>query len=288
MASPDLIPYEPEQGEDLLRVSRYDRVAGMLLTLLILVGSAVLVMLLIWLSRHVFASQTAVPVVMEEIGTGDDTLGGGPELETPSVEELAQEFFEPELKDTLSAITTAVTDKLSLLEDPLLEETARQSGHGTGKGTGIGSGTGSGSGRARRWEIQFPKENTLEEYARQLDFFKIELGVVVPGNRVEYAFHLSQPKPDRRMGPADQENRYYLSWRHGELARADQELLGRAGIEGKGKVVLRFLPPELEATLVGLERARAGDEQAKVYATRFAIRPDKNGYVFYVIDQTYK
>lgn len=287
MASPDPIPHDPEQAE-VLKVSRYDQVAGMLLTLLILIGSAVLVMLLMWLSSRVFASQAAVPVVMEEIGTGDDALGGGPELETPSVEELAQEFFEPELKDTLSVITTAVTDRLPLLEDPLLEEATRQSGHGTGKGTGIGSGTGSGSGRARRWEIQFPKENTLDEYARQLDFFGIELGVVVPGNQVEYASHLTKPKPDRRIGPADQENRYYLSWRHGELAQADQELLARAGIDGKGRVVLRFLPPSLEATLGGLEKARAGDEYAKVYATRFAIRSEKDSYVFYVIDQTYK
>lgn len=288
MPVPDRIPHEIEQKSDPLRVSRYDQVAGMLLTLLILVGSAVGVMLLMWLSSRVFATQTAVPVVMEEIGSGDDTLGGGPELETPSMEELSQEFFEPELKDTLSVITTVVTDKLPLLDNPLLEESARQSGHGTGKGTGSGSGTGAGSGRARRWEIQFPKENTLEEYARQLDFFGIELGVVVPGNKVEYASHLAQPKPDRRIGPADQEDRYYLSWRHGELAQADQELLARAGIDGKGKVVLRFLPPKVEATLVGLEKARAGDEYDKVYWTRFGIRPENDGYVFFVSEQTYK
>ena len=58
-----------------LEVSRYERVASMLLALLILLGILVLVMLITWLTSRIFASTSAVPVTMEEIGDGRSPLG---------------------------------------------------------------------------------------------------------------------------------------------------------------------------------------------------------------------
>jgi len=287
MSSSDASPDATQHREDLLKVSSYERVASMLITLLILIGSTVFLMVMMWLGSQFFASQAAVPVVMEEIGMGDEA-GGGSELEQPPVEEMTQEFFEPELTQTLSAITTAVTDKMPLLDDVPTNENARKGGFGRGKGTGIGDGEGPGSGRGRRWEVQFPRENTLEDYAKQLDFFGIELGVIMPGNKVEYAYHVSKAKPDRKTGPADKEKRYYLAWRRGDLEQADHELLGRAGVQSKGRVVLKFLPPPIEAQLAQLERARAGDDLTKVKATRFGIRVEGDGYAFVLLEQTYK
>jgi hypothetical protein len=282
-ALPSLRNARPE----LLKVSKYDRVASMLISLLMLIGTTVTIMLLMWLSSQFHAGQAAVPVTMEQIGEGDDVMGGGSELEPPPVEEVTQEFYEPELKDTVSTIATAVIDKSPLLDELIAEQTPR-GGKGKGKGTGVGDGVGPGKGRGRRWEVQFPKDNTLEDYARQLDFFGIELGVLVPGNKVEYAFNMSKAKPDRRVGSSDQEKRYYLSWRRGELEEADRELLGRAGINCQGRVILKFLPPAIEATLAQLEKTRAGDDYQKIRTTRFAIRLDSDAYAFYVIEQTYK
>lgn len=287
MPSSEITPLIPDAREDLLKVSRYEKVASMLITLLILIGTTVGIMLIMWLSSQFLASQAAVPVTMEQVGLGDEP-GGGSELEQPPVEEVAQEFYEPEMKDTISAVATAVTDKVPLLDDVATNESARRGGFGKGKGTGIGDGVGPGSGRGRRWEVQFPKENTLEEYAKQLDFFGIELGVIMPGNKVEYASNLSKAKPDRRTGPADKEKRYYLAWRRGELEQADRELLDKAGIPSKGRVILKFLPPEIEALLAQLEKARAGDDLSKVRSTRFGIRRDGDGFAFMVIEQSYK
>ncbi|MHB1037181.1 MAG: hypothetical protein ACYC35_21180 [Pirellulales bacterium] len=280
-----------------LGVSRYEKAASMLLALLLLVGISVLLLLMIWLSTQVFAGQTAVPVTLQGIGTGDGPEGEGAlregkELEPPPQNEVVQEqgLVEPEARDTLAVVADAVADKVVALDDPTLTETVTD-GTGTGaKGRGMGAkGTGAGGGgRPRQWEVEFIKGHTLDTYARQLDYFRIELGVLLPGNKVVYASNLSQPKPTVRTGAADQEKRYYLTWRGGELIQADQELLARAGISNEGRIILKFIVPELESLLVGLERRQAGAKAELVRRTRFAIRPGGGGYTFVVVDQSFR
>ena len=276
---------------DALRVSAYDRVASMLLALLLLIGTMVLALLLLWLTSQIFAGQAVVPVILEEIGSGDGPLGGSMELDAPTMEEIGQEtdLTDPELSDRLAAIADAVASKTALLEDPLLSEEMNPKRGGGSKGDGrggrIGSGTGSGTGRSRHWEVQFIKGNTLESYARQLDFFRIELGVLMPDNKVIYAKDFTKTKPDRYTSPADKEQRYYLTWRRGGLQAADSELLARAGISAKGKLILKFLPPDVETDMVQRERAYAGRGADKVRKTLFGIRQDGGGYSFYVMQQ---
>jgi len=281
-----------------LRISSYDRAASMLLSLLILIGSSVTLMFVIWISNRIHTSQVAVPVVMDEVGTGDGSPagGGGTDLDQPATEEVAQEtnLQEPQLKDTLSLVASAVQDRADLLDDPaMLDRTnpgrggGTGGGIGTGHGTGIGPGSGTG-GRPRHWELRFPRDNSLEAYAKQLDFFGIQLGVLLPGNKVQYAYNLSKSQPDQRTGAANQEKRYYLTWRRGELEQADRELLARAKVDYQNRLILKFLPVEIEKQLWSLEKARAGDGSAGVPTTVFGIRAEGNGYSFYVIEQTFR
>jgi hypothetical protein len=269
-----------------LKVSPYDRVSSMLLALLILLGVAVLVLLVIWLTSRIFLRQTAVAVELMELGTGEGPLGGGSELAEPVEEQIEPD--QPPVEQTLTTIAEAVALKTAQLDDPVWSGRAGP-GKGPGSGGGSGGGTGSGSGVARRWEVRFIKGNTLETYARQLDFFGIELGVLMPGNRVIYVFNLSKRKPDTRTAAADQEKRFYLTWRSGELEEADRELLARAGVQSAGRIILKFLTPQLEAHLAGLEKARAGRYAEKVRRTRFEVRDDGAGrYSFIVVDQSFK
>ena len=62
------------------------------------------------------------------------------------------------------------------------------------------------------------------------------MGVVRPGGKIDYAFHLSKPKPDTRTitEAYKNERRYWLRWTDGELKKADDELLERAGIDPQG------------------------------------------------------
>ncbi len=274
-----------------LEVSPYERVASMLLALLVLIGSAVLIMFLLWLTSQIFASQVMPPVGLEDIGTGEGGLTGGTELDAPLAEELGMEtdLEEPSLEETLAAIADAVASQVAMLDDPsLTEEAVTGRGGSTGTGGGTGGGEGPGSGKARRWEVRFPPGNTIETYARQLDFFKIVLGVLRPDNTVDYAWGFTQQRPSRARGPSDQETRYYLTWRKGGLEQADRELLGRAGIDPKNDLILKFLTEDLERDLQQKEQAYAGDDSRPIRTTYFGIRARSGGYEFYVMDQTYK
>lgn len=292
-----------------LRVSPYDNVAGLLLTLLILLGMAVVLLFVVWLSSRVFAVHKAVPVVLEDVGGGgreDGVLGESLELDAPDADQISQEADLPEqaVENTLSRVSDAISSLSAELDDPLLTdeiETSRGkstgdgrraglgSGGGTGNGQGTGSGDGTGSGpggipRHKRWEIFFQEGETLEGYAQQLDFFGIELGVVGGGN-VDYARRLAQPKPEQFAGASDAEQRLYMSWRQGGLKQADITLLKRAGIDAKGKIALQFYPPAVENQLAQLEAAFAGRHASQIRRTRFGVRGEAGRYEFYVIDQ---
>ena len=273
-------PRQPNLRAYGLKVSAYDRVASLLVALLVLVGTAVLMLLVIWLTKKIFSRQAAVPVQVEEIGTGDSVFSEGPELDTPTPDDLRDiDLTEPVLGDTLASISNVVATNESMLDSATMNRAIRPGGRMVRKGR---------PGRQRHWEVRFSKGNTLENYAKQLDFFRIELGVLLPDNKVQYAYDLSKGKPLRRTGPADSEKRYYLTWRRGELEEADRELLQRAGIDTKNKIILKFLPPDVEATLAALEKSRAGPEFEDVRATHFGVRPTASGYEFYVAHQSYR
>lgn len=271
-----------------LQVSAYERVTSWIVSLLVLVGTCVFVLFVLWISGRIFATQVAVPVLMQDIGTGEGGLAGGMEIDQPPAEELglASDIEEPLVEKMLTFVADAVAERLADLEDPLRGETeVAGRGGATGPGDATGRGPGGGGGRRRHWEVRFPEGNTLETYARALDFFRIELGVLLPDNRVLYVYNLSKPKPDTRVGPADQEKRYYLTWRRGTLMEADRELLRRAGVDPGDRLILKFLPPEVEAQLVELEKAAAGPRYDRIRTTYFAVVPQGNGFRFAVVDQ---
>jgi hypothetical protein len=281
-------PLRVRAGDYGLTVTPYERAASLVVALLILVGGAVALLFVLWLTSRIFASTEPVAITMEQIGE-DGGLGGDTELET-DMEELVHEveFEEPEFQDTLATIADAVATKAVLLQDPTFSDQVGMTKGGPG-GDGRSAGFGPGRpGKPRHWEVTFLEGNTAATYARQLDFFKIELGVLLPGNRVEYARNLSKPTPDHRSGAADQEKRYYMTWQKGGLRDAELELLGKAGIDADTRPIIKFIPPELERQLAELEIQRAGKNAKRVRATYYAIRPKGNGYEFYVRDQTYK
>lgn len=277
-----------------LQVSRYDQVSSMLIALLVLVGVVVSLMLIVWLTTRIFLGQAAVPVELVELGEGEGLVAGGMELEGPIEEVIGMEteLDEPAVRETLAAIADAVGAQAALLEDPALtdEMNAGRGGGSRGQGRVPGFGTGSGSGVARRWEVRFIEGNTVQTYARQLDYFKIELGVVMPGNQMHYAHNLAKPRPDTRLGPPDQK-RYYLTWLDGDLVEAEHELLSRAGIQSRGRIVVKYLTPQLESQLYNMEKRRAAGVNEKpedVRKTWFRVITQGDGYAFEVADQSYK
>ena len=109
-----------------------------------------------------------------------------------------------------------------------------------------------GSSPAERWEIVFTAANR-QAYAAQLDELGIELGAVGKRPGVDYVRRLAK-HPVVRHAASEDEHRLYLSWTSpSPLVQWEQQLLARAGIEHEGRLVLRFVPSELEAELARLE-----------------------------------
>ncbi len=109
--------------------------------------------------------------------------------------------------------------------------------------------------------VEFPRGRS-EGYARELDFYGIELGVFgggLPGLDIASKFtagpaarHLEDPSTERRL---------YFSWvRPSPLAMYERELLNQAGIVPagrklivtEGRQILKFVPRELEIRLARL------------------------------------
>lgn len=138
---------------------------------------------------------------------------------------------------------------------------------------------------SRNWEIRLAKGITREQYAKLLDQFGIELAVIMPGNKLTYVRDFSKAKPKISVGAADQEKRSYLTWREGELSGADAELMARAGVDVENRVVLTILPATLEESLARMENIHAGKNSNRVLRTRFGIRPARDMFMFYVMEQ---
>ncbi|MEX2121176.1 MAG: hypothetical protein WD847_16405 [Pirellulales bacterium] len=281
-----------------LKVSPYENVASMLLALLILIGVVVFCLLIAWLSiKMFFPPFKSIPVRLEQVSGGMESgvVGESMQLDSPSPQDIAQEsdLVEPQFQEALAAVIDAVATRQADLDDPALTEQLEEfQGGGRQEGAGDQPGFGAGEGPPgvpphMRWEVHFDQGTTLEGYARILQHFGIELGVLGGANEVLYAYNVAQPTPDRRSGPRTEERRLYMSWRQGELKEADRELLTRAGVAAGGKVILQFYPDHVEQMLLQLERSFRGRDASEIRKTRFGIRQAASGFEFYVIDQAY-
>jgi hypothetical protein len=271
-----------------LRVSAYERVASLLVALLLILGFLVFALFLIWWAKRAVAANRPVEIqaVEEMSGRGDEGMGESREAEEPGVEELT-EIEPPELSDTLAAVTTAVTLQPATL-DQLLGE-AESVGHGGGDGSGDGDG-GEGAAnvvpRWHRWEIRF-SATQVDAYARQLDFFGIELAVMGGGKPdVQYASKLSLATPAKRTLGDAKEERLRFAWKGGRLEEFDRELLAKAGVAADGRQVVQFASRALENELARLETQHSGGRDvAEIRKTVFGVESVDGGYKLFVARQ---
>lgn len=285
-----------------LKVSPYDQVASSLVASLLVMGFATLAMFLIWLSGRIFLITPPVPVtVLEDVGGGGSGSGpfsgGQGELEGPTNDDFGEPAPPTSIEQAIGAVATVVAGRAADLE--VLEgDNTPGSGIGKGEGTGIGDGRGKGPGGPgtsdgipayERWEVRMSAAS-LEEYSRQLDFFRVELGVAGGGSpKVDYITKLSADRPTVRSGDPKAERRLRFLHRSGELRQADRQLAAKAGVKTDGRVVFQFYDEQMYQSLLRLENARKGNRRiAEVRRTIFGVRPAAPGsYEFFVISQQY-
>jgi len=278
-----------------LAVSAYDRAAGWVVSLNILVGSAVLLAFLIWLSQAIeLGTERSTVVLVEGIaGRGDHAAGFERDIDPPGIEELEEET-EPQVEQLLEAMTEVVTTQSAALD--AMQTTMFSSAVGTGMGDSRPPGPlGEGDDiipRGERWEIRY-LSNDLRAYAEQLDHFGIELGVIGGGEPlVEYAADLRKARPATRQGPGDQEKRLYMIWTEGALRRFDQQLLRAAGLRTAGRIVVQFYPQAVEDRLAQIEmeyaRQNGRTSVTQIKRTVFGVRRQGAKFEYYVISQVYR
>jgi len=271
-----------------LRVNTYDRVSSLLVALLIIVGAAVAGLVIVYFARRLIEAQVAIPIQPVSAGRpADAAMGLKHDLEPPGVEDIP-ELIEPTLQDTLSAVSSAVATKNALLSDEDIDSES-ELGHGSGYGDNRRSGFGEGVGfEEPRREIRFEPDN-LQHYARFLDFFGIELGVLGRDNQVYYASGFSREKPTIRVGAPAQEQRLYMNPADNQFMVLDRQLAAKAGIADKGELILQFYPPQTQAILFALEQQRAGGPTPeKIRHTVFRVLPKGDQFEFVVEAQSYR
>lgn len=292
-------PREPSVRPPVLRVTRFDQViAGVLAVFAALVfafGSVTTV----WLTNRTTTKVAMVPVELVELpggdedGSPDETLRvDSPDPEradaAPEEENAEQTEIEQSLETVIEMSEAATELVQQQFEVGVRNVGVAGSAKGTGRrGLGVGPGIG-GIPREQRWYVRFGDRLTVDEYAKQLEFFGIELGVLLPDGRLGYVSKLTQPAPAVRYttsGAAEQ--RLYMSWQGGERRKADLELIGRAGLKVPFETtVLHFYPTETETMLARLEHDYLNRPVAQIKRTYFAVERDGAGYKFTVTGQT--
>jgi hypothetical protein len=304
---PDLPPEPKIYGE-----SRIDRASSLLLS--IIIGSVFFVgwLFLRLITERSYAKLPDSRIEIVEVvgGTGGspdvdpnaraeiNVAGGDPSKFASNNMEDASEFEEPQVETTNQVVIdafveqppgqTSEVDMAEALPNAGPVASGRRSSKMGNSPIGYGFGGGPGDGgvaREQRWVIVFAVEQkTADEYARQLDYFKIELGVPSGASSIEYASNLAG-SGTRRTGLAKADKRLFFIWQGQGRKAVDVQLLQRAGIQVGNRPIFQFYPPDVEDALSQLEVRFAGRQPAQIRSTRFQVVTVGNGYEFRVVSQ---
>ncbi len=283
-----------------LHETLFDRVSSWTIALFIGVAGLCVCVVTVWITNRLPAPPQTVPVELIEApggfedGSPDETLRvDSPEPETQDAspaEVLSDKTEIAEALETVVELSESATQQVQQQFDTAAQTTGKPgSARGTGKkGLGIGPGTG-GMPREQRWFVRFGDRAGVEEYAKQLEFFGIELGALLPDGRLAYLSKLTQPAPAVRYAASGAgEQRLYMTWQGGDRRSADVELFKRANVSvNLDTVIFHFYPKATESQLVRLEHDYRNRPLAQIRRTYFGVESSGKGYQFTVLRQVY-
>ncbi len=281
-----------------MKVTRYDRASAFMLAVVGALFVGVLAVLSVWYARRVPPPSELVPLEMLEVSGGyedgnpEDTWNlESPEPEDPSASLVEQETEQVAVQDVLENVVELSDQATEHLEQVIADSTANSGKRGSATGTGgrpLGMGPGMGGmPREQRWYIRFADDYSLDAYAKQLDFFGIELGVLEPEGRLVYVSDLSGKPKKRTADSGKNEKRLYMTWQSGERRAADIKLLKRAGVPAnRQSLIFHFYPKKTEQMLATLEFNYQKKAPQEIRRTYFLAKKQGNGYAFEVTRQS--
>jgi hypothetical protein len=305
-------PVEEKPEPRIYGETRLDRASSALMSVILCVALAVGWVFLQFITQQAFAvrDQSRIEIVEVVGGTGGspdvdvnarasvNVAGGAPDRFASNNMEDAADFEEPQVEMTnqvvLDAFVEAPPDQVMNVDmaDALPNAGPVASGRRSSKvgngpiGYGMGGGPGDGGvSREQRWVILYPAGQTPDEYARQLDFFGIELAVPQGSSSLEYVSKFAAGSATRRVGLVKADKRMYFLWQGGTRKAHDVTLLQRAGVQVGNKPIFQFFPRDLEDQLAQMEVRFAGRQPAQIRSTRFSIAAAGSGYEFRVVSQ---
>lgn len=290
----DVAADERSREREMLKASRFDLVTSFFLSLILFIGAFVAILFLLWLLSGDPPTRAIAIQPEQAAGRGDNPEGFERDFEPPGEEEV-EELLEPTLQDTIEAVTEAVSDVAATLDTMNTDAVATTAGSGAGDSRPPGP-EGEGDDtvpRFERWQLNFAAKD-IQSYARQLDFYGIELAVVGGGVQgVDYAYDLSTNPKTRRETDSAAEKRLYFMWTSpSPLQQYDQQLLQRAGVTVAGRSQIRFIPPDLEETLYQTEmryaQSQGRQSVTEIAKTVFESTSSEGGYAFEVVSQRYR
>ena len=280
-------------------VTGYDRASAGVIAVVLALIVAVAYLFVQWFVQHEFKTDTLPPMEMVVVGGG--SLDGDPD-DSPLLDSLAEEVPDPSLEElredevSVEELLETVVDVSDRAANPAPVASASDATGGTpgsASGTG-GQALGFGPGEAgipteQRWFISFADRGSLDEYARQLEFFGIQLGALdVSDGSLTIISDLTAASPAvTRKASGKGETRLYMIWQGGGRKQADVKLFAKANLAVDDKPVLHFYPERTEQRLLRLERDYAGRPFAEIRRTYFEVEPQGSGYDFRVTQQSY-
>ena len=281
----------PVRFEYMIKINDYDRVTSFLIALNMLMGLAVAMLLLMWLSTIDIQRIAPIPVVMvPPKPPGDNPKGYEEDVEAPGLEEV-QDFTEPRIEETFLAVTDLVTATSGALVALNTGATSSSNGSGMGdKRSPGGTGGGGGEDYSDRWRVNITARN-IAGFARILDSFNIECVVFGGGVKTfDYAKNLSDTAPTS-YSREKADNRGVYDPTDANARLWTRELCEKAGIPVQGRFPTHAYPAVLNQKLTDLEFASAtaaGKQMDEVRRTTFEVRSAGGAFEFYVTKQEYK
>ena len=286
----DNLPSEQDGGtapvEFLVREFKRQKVSSFLLAAILLLGLVVTGLIALLIASRLMLAPVPTGVQFIEVAGEEGAFVPGRPLGIPGVDLEPTETLRTDTSvlELLAASAQNLEEMALNPEEPLPGE--GQAGSGLGK-TGTGTGTGV-IPPEQRWTIVYDPGESVEEYARKLDYFGIELAVAAGVDQLLYLSHFSTNNPTKRVAPADREKRLYWAWLQADRRKGDVELLRKANVAVPEGMIVQFVPEKTEQTLARLETTYRGRNVKEIRSTRFGIRKTGSDYNFYVISQQYR
>lgn len=281
----------PPRSHYRLQANSIDRVQSLVVALLVLLGSTVAVLVIIFLFRK-FNPEKAVPdlIPINTALRGELPKGTAEDIEPPGLEDAPQ-LDQPDLQETLKELSTALTSKTAMLSDEVFN-TANQASQGSGLGHKDGTGTKpGGGGNAPPKELRFNPQS-IDDYAQMLDYFGATLAVLDPrSKRIFYAKNLTAAKPTTWDEPYSPPQSFYFVARGAPLQPLEIQLARKAGIMKVGATLITLWPEDKAQLIYRQEQEWMHSKGRKsideIEKTFYRVEKKGREYEIKVEDQTY-